>query len=208
MSYKRLKLIGSLASPFVRKARIVAAEKKVEYLWELQNPWDSSTTVPEANPLGKVPVLVLDDGTALYDSSVICEFLDSASPLGKLVPADHRQRLEVRRWEALADGVLDAAVLARLENARPSGERSSSWIERQMASVTRGLDAMERGLGTQPFCCGKHLTVADVAVGACLGWLDFRYPQLKWREDRDNLARLAAKLFERPSFAETAPREA
>jgi glutathione S-transferase len=208
MSHKRLTLIGSLSSPFVRKARIVAAEKKVEYTWEQQNPWDSSTSVPEVNPLGKIPVLVLDDGTALYDSSVICEFLDAASPIGKLIPADHRERIEVRRWETLADGVLDAGVLARLEGARPLDERSPSWIERQMAKVTRGLDAMERDLGPQPFCCGKNLTLADVAVGACLGWLDFRYPQLNWREDRENLSRLATKLFERPSFAETVPREA
>jgi len=207
MPYRKLKLIGSVSSPFVRKARIVAAEKKVEYTWEQQNPWDSSTSVLDLNPLGKVPVLVLDDGTPLYDSSVICEFLDSASPLGKLIPSDHRERLEVRRWEALADGMLDAGVLARLESARPVDERSPSWIHRQMAKVGRGLDAMERDLGSQPFCCGKNLTLADVAVGACLGWLDFRYPQLKWREDRENLTRLAAKLFERPSFAETAPRD-
>jgi glutathione S-transferase len=208
MAHRKLRLIGSVSSPFVRKTRIVAAEKKVEYTWEQQNPWDASTTVPDANPLGKVPVLVLDDGTALYDSSVICEFLDAASPLGRLMPADHRERLEVRRWEALADGMLDAGILARLESARAVDERSPAWIQRQMVKVARGLDAMERDLGSQPFCCGKNLTIADIAVGACLGWLDFRYPQLKWRENRENLARLAGKLFERPSFTETMPRDA
>jgi glutathione S-transferase len=207
MAAARLKLIGSFASPYTRKARVVAAEKRIEYLWESQSPWSAETTVPDANPLGKVPVLVLDDGTALYDSRVICEFLDAASPLGRLIPADGRERIEVRRWEALADGVLDAGVLWRLESARPSGERSPSWGERQKGKVERGLDAMEHQLGGRAFCAGPGFTLADVAVGCCLGWLDFRFRELDWRADRPNLARLAAKLFERPSFAESVPRE-
>jgi glutathione S-transferase len=207
MAAARLKLIGSFASPYTRKARIVAAEKRIEYTWESQSPWPADTTVPDWNPLGKVPVLVLDDGTALYDSRVICEFLDSASPLGRLIPADGRERIEVRRWEALADGVLDAGVLWRLENTRPLGERSPSWIERQKVKVERGLNAVEHQLGSRAFCTGPGFTLADIAVGCCLGWLDFRFPQLDWRADRPNLARLAAKLFERPSFAETVPRE-
>jgi glutathione S-transferase len=202
-----MKLIGSLPSPFTRKARIVAAEKRVEYVWEVQNVWAPDSSVADYNPLGKVPVLVLDDGTALYDSRVICEFLDSVSPIGKLIPADHRERIEVRRWEALADGVLDAAVLARLEGQRPAGERSQSWIDRQMGKVARGLDALDIQIGTRQWCHGNAFTLADIAAGTCVGWLDFRYPQLEWRKDRPNLARLAVKVFERPSFAETVPRE-
>lgn len=202
-----MKLIGSVPSPYTRKARVVAAEKRIDLAWELANPWSADTGVPDYNPLGKVPVLILDDGTPLYDSRVICEFLDSVSPIGKLIPADHRERIEVRRWEALADGVLDAGVAARLENARPAGEKSPSWTERQMKKVDRGLDAMETGLGTRTWCCGNALTLADIAVGVCLGWLDFRFPQLEWRKERPNLARLAVKLGERPSFADTMPRE-
>ncbi|HTO48276.1 MAG TPA: glutathione S-transferase [Burkholderiales bacterium] len=205
MATARLKLVGSRASPFARKARIVAAEKRIEFTWEIQNPWASDSTVSELNPLGKVPVLVLDDGTALYDSRVICEFLDGVSPIGKLIPAGNRERIEVRRWEALADGVVDAAALARTESQRPAHERSASWTERQMKKVTRGLDALESQLGARAFCCGNTLTLADIAVGACLGWLDFRYPKLGWRDDRPNLERLAAKLAERPSFADTVP---
>jgi glutathione S-transferase len=205
MPAPRLKLVGSPASPFARKARIVAAEKRIEYAWEAQNPWAPDTAVSDLNPLGKVPVLILEDGTALYDSRVICEFLDAVSPIGKLLPTDNRERIEVRRWEALADGVLDAGVLARLETARAESERSPAWVERQTNKMARGLDALEGQLGARAFCCGNNLTLADVAVGACLGWLDFRYPALDWRADRPNLARLAAKLFERPSFADTAP---
>jgi glutathione S-transferase len=202
-----LRLIGSLTSPYTRKARVVAAEKRIEYAWEKQSPWPADTPVPEWNPLGKVPVLVLDDGTALYDSRVICEFLDAASPLGRLIPHDGRERIEVRRWEALADGVLDAGVLWRLENARPVGERSPSWSERQKGKVERGLAAMDDQLGTRAFCAGANFSLADVAVGCCVGWFDFRFPDLGWRADRPNLARLVAKLFERPSFAESVPRE-
>ena len=207
MASARLKLIGSPASPFARKARIVLAEKRIEYTWETQNPWAADSTVSDLNPLGKVPVLVLEDGTALYDSRVICEFLDGVSPIGKLIPAGNRERIEVRRWEALADGIVDAGALARAESQRPAHDRSAAWTERQMKKVARGLDALEGQLGARAFCCGNNLTLADIAVGACLGWLDFRYPQLAWRDDRPNLERLAAKLVERPSFAETVPRE-
>lgn len=202
-----MKLIGSLPSPYTRKARIVAAEKRIEYVWEAQNVWAPENPVSDYNPLGKVPVLVLDDGTTLYDSRVICEFLDAASPLGRLIPHDGRERIEVRRWEALADGVLDAGVLWRLENARPVGERSPSWSERQKGKVERGLAAMDDQLGTRAFCAGANFSLADVAVGCCVGWFDFRFPDLGWRADRPNLARLVAKLFERPSFAESVPRE-
>ena len=205
MASARLKLIGSPASPFARKARIVLAEKRIEYTWETQNPWAADATVSDLNPLGKVPVLVLEDGTALYDSRVICEFLDGVSPIGKLIPAGNRERIEVRRWEALADGIVDAGALARAESQRPSHERSAAWTERQMKKVARGLDALESQLGARAYCCGNNLTLADIAVGACLGWLDFRYPNLAWRDDRPDLERLAAKLADRPSFADTVP---
>jgi glutathione S-transferase len=152
-----------------------------------------------------VPVLVLDDGTPLYDSRVIVEFLDSASPLGRLIPADRRARIDVRRWEALADGVLDAGVLVRQERMRSPVERSEHWTARQLGKIPAALELMDRELGNAPWCSGRGFTLADIAVGACLGWLAFRFPEIGWREERGNLARLYAKLCERPSFAETAP---
>jgi glutathione S-transferase len=202
-----MKLIGSLASPFTRKARIVLAEKKIEYEFELDSPWNPDSKVPAHNPLGKVPVLVLDDGTALFDSRVIIGFLDSASPLSRLLPAGNRERVEVRRWEALADGVVDAAVLVRMENQRKAEQRSPAWTERQMGKVRAGLAAMDAQLGDKPWCAGNGYTLADIAVGVCLGWLQFRFPQLGWQKDHSNLARALAKLSERPSFIETVPRE-
>ena len=202
-----MKLIGSLASPFARKVRVVLAEKKIEYEFEIDNPWKADAITPKFNPLGKVPVLVLDDGTALFDSRVIVSFLDSASPLSRLIPGDNRERLEVRRCEALADGVLDAGIAARLENQREAKMRNTAWIDRQLGKVRAGLTAMDAELGEKPWCAGNGYTLADIACGVCLGWLDFRYPKMGWRKDHTNLERHFAKLCERPSFSETIPQE-
>jgi glutathione S-transferase len=202
-----MKLIGSVASPFVRKVRIVLAEKKIDYDFEIDNPWSDQSIVPPINPLAQVPVLMLEDGTALYDSRVIVEFLDSASPLARLIPADKRERIEVRRWEALADGILDAGVLARMEALRTSVERSETWISRQLRKLHAGLEMMDRDLGANAWCAGNGYSLADIAVGSCLGWLLFRFPELGWQEERLNLARHFVKLSERASFIDTAPRE-
>jgi glutathione S-transferase len=202
-----MKLIGSLASPYTRKVRIVLAEKKIDYEFEIDNPWKADAKAATLNPLGKVPVLLLDDGRTLFDSRVIVAFLDNASPIGRLVPAENRERVETRRWEALADGVLDAGVLARLENQREAKLRSAPWIERQMGKVRTGLTAMDSDLGDKLWCVGNGYTLADIAVGVCLGWLDFRYPKMDWKKDHANLARALEKLSERQSFADTVPQE-
>ena len=205
-----MKLIGNFTSPFVRKVRIVAAEKRMEYEWELAMPWEPDSQVSQHNPLGKIPVLILDDGTTLFDSRVICEFLDNVSPIAKLLPQGNRERVEVKCWEALCDGIMEAGILARLElNRKRKSERSQAWIDRQMAKVQRGLDAMEADLAKAAghWSCGNHFTLADVAIAACTGFLDFRYPDLDWRADRPHLAKLAARLAERPSVAETVPHE-
>jgi len=203
-----MKLLGSLTSPFVRKARIVLAEKKIEYTFEPDNPWDEKSRVPDANPLGKVPVLVLEDDSTLFDSRVIVEFLDSVSPISRLIPANNREKIEVKRWEALADGVLDAAVMVVLERRRPAKQKSEPTIKRQMEKIDRGLAVMSRDLGDKPWCTGSNaFTLADIACGVALGYLDFRLGAYDWRVLHANLAKLAAKLAERPSFADTAPRE-
>ena len=202
-----MKLIGSLASPYTRKVRIVLAEKKIDYEFEIDNPWKADARAGKLNPLGKVPVLELDDGRTLFDSRVIVGFLDNASPISRLVPAENRERVEARRWEALADGVLDAGVLARLENQREAKLRSAPWIERQMGKVRAGLAALDSELGDKPWCVGNGYTLADIALGVCLGWLDFRYPKMDWKKDQANLARAFAKLSERQSFSDTLPKE-
>ncbi|MCU0896736.1 MAG: glutathione S-transferase N-terminal domain-containing protein [Burkholderiales bacterium] len=202
-----MKLIGSLTSPYTRKVRIVAAEKRIDLDLQLDNVMAADAKTPAFNPLGKVPVLVLEDGRTIFDSRVIVEFLDHASPISRLIPADHRERVDVRRWEALADGILDAGILVRFENLRPQHERSQSWIDRQMGKVTRGLAEMDKELGTNPWCATSSYSLADIAVGCCTGWLNFRFPQLGWQKQHANLARHVAKLAERPTFADTTPRE-
>ena len=201
-----MKLIGSVTSPYVRKVRVVLADKKLDYSFELENVWSPDTTIGAANPLGKVPCLVMEDGSAMYDSRVIVEYLDTLTPVCKLLPANSRDRANVKVREALADGVLDAAVLAFLERTqRPEELRYQPWVERQMGKVRAGLAVMADQLGEQPFCMGIHYTLADVAVGCTLGWLSFRFPEIDWRGDYPNLARLFDKLSERPSFKDTVP---
>ena len=204
-----MKLIGSTTSPYVRKVRVVLAEKKLEYTFEQESPWAPDPAVSQHNPLGKVPCLVLTKSAmSLYDSRVIVEYLDTMSPVGKLIPSTGRDRLEVKIWEALADGVLDAGVLARLEQTwdrRTPQQRCQAWIDRQMGKVNAALKAMSQGLGDKPYCSGIHLSQSDIAVGCALGWLEFRYPELAWRTEYPNLGKLMDKLMQRPSFADTTP---
>ncbi|MGL4576844.1 MAG: glutathione S-transferase N-terminal domain-containing protein [Burkholderiaceae bacterium] len=204
-----MKLLGSLASPYVRKVRIFMAEKKLDYEFVLEDVWSKDSTIAQSNPLSKVPCLILDGGEAVFDSRVIVEYLDTLSPVGKLIPANGRERAEIKTWEALADGVCDAAILVRLERNMPAvrseQQQSAVWIARQMDKVNAGLEAMARGLAEKPFCGGNSYSLADVAVGTALGYLDFRFPHIAWRDEYPNLAKLTAKLAQRQSFIDTAP---
>jgi len=203
-----MKLIGSLTSPYVRKVRIVMAEKKLDYELVTEDVWSATTTIGQSNPLGKVPCLVMEGAEALFDSRVIVEYLDALSPVGKLIPSVGRERAGVKTWEALADGVLDAAILARLEATwagRSAEQRSSAWIDRQLGKVQASVQAMSTGLGEQAFCSGVHLSLSDISVGVALGYLDFRFPEIDWRNPHPNLHKLFDKLVQRPSFADTLP---
>jgi glutathione S-transferase len=203
-----MKLIGSTSSPYVRKVRVVMSEKKLDYQFVEEDVWSADTTIAQSNPLGKVPCLVMEGGEALFDSRVIVEYLDTLSPVGKLIPAVGRERAEVKTWEALADGVMDALVLARLEShwsGRAKGERSQAWIDRQLAKAQASFKAMSQGLGEKPFCAGIYLSLADIAVGCALGYADFRFPEIDWRSSYPNLAKLQDKLTQRASFTDTTP---
>jgi glutathione S-transferase len=203
-----MKLIGAITSPYVRKVRIVMAEKKLDYQFLLEDVWSADTQIATSNPLGKVPCLVMEGGEAVFDSRVIVEYLDTLSPVGKLIPVQGRERAEVKTWEALADGLLDAAILARLEATWPGRsdeQRSSAWIERQMGKIQASLKSMSQGLGDKPFCSGIHLSLSDVAVGCALGYLDFRFADIDWRTPYPNLAKLGDKLALRQSFIDSRP---
>ena len=203
-----MKLIGSVTSPYVRKVRIVMAEKKLDYQFVTEDVWSASTHIHASNPLGKVPCLIMEGHEAVFDSRVIVEYLDTLSPVGKLIPASGRERAEVKTWEALADGLLDAALLARMEAVWPErkdSERSQAWIDRQLDKIQHALQAMSNGLGDKPYCSGIRLSSSDIAVGCAVGYLDFRFPQIDWRTPYPNLHKLYDKLSQRPSFAESLP---
>jgi glutathione S-transferase len=200
-----LKLIVSLTSPYARKVRIVAAEKKIDIELVVDVPWDADTRVPQYNPLGKVPVLLLEDGSSLYDSRVIVDFLDHASPVAHLIPADPYDRIQVKCWEALADGIIDAAVVVYNERKRPEAQQSRDWIVRQEGKISRSLEAISETLGERKYCYGGSSSLADIAVGCALGYLNFRLPEIAWRQAHPNLEQLYERLMARASFKSTVP---
>lgn len=200
-----LKLVATLTSPYARKVRIALAEKKFEYTLVEDSPWVAGNAVADLNPLGKIPVLVLDDGTRLFDSRVIVEYLDTVSPVSRLIPEPSRQRIAVKRWEALADGICEAASAVFLERKRPLRQQSTDWIERQRAKIDRGVVELSEELNERPWCNGEAYSLADIATGCALGYLDLRFPEIDWRGAYPNLVALAEKLAGRPSFADTVP---
>jgi glutathione S-transferase len=201
-----MKLLASLASPYTRKVRVVLAEKKIDCELELVDVQPADNAVNSHNPLGKVPTLVLDDGTPLFDSRVIVEFLDARSPINRLIPDETRERVAVRRWEALADGVLDAGLLVRYETLRPKEERSKTWIDKQVARMHRGIALIAKDLEGRTWCHGDRYSLADIAVGCCMGWLDFRKPgDVNWDQEYAGVERHYRKLMERAAFADTVP---
>jgi glutathione S-transferase len=201
-----MKLFITPASPYARKVRIVLAEKHIECETEIVPSLAApDSPVPAHNPLGKVPTLVLDDGTGLYDSAVIVDYLDHKTPVARLIPQDNTHRALVRRWEALADGICDAAIAVVMEKRRVPEKQDDTVIERQLLKVQRGLQVMSQDMGDSRWVAGDKFTLADIATGVALGYLDLRMPEINWREAYPNLAALFEVLSARPSFSETVP---
>jgi len=202
-----MKLLGTLTSPFVRKTRIVLAEKKIDCEFVIDNGGADGSGLAAHTPLCRIPVLLLDDGSSLFDSRVIVEYLDNLAPNNRLLPPPGRERTLIRRWEALCDGALDSAVSAVMESRRPNGERSQAWIDVQRKVIDLALVACARDLGEQAWCHGTAITLADVALGSMLGYLVFRFPEIDWRGQYEPLAKYYDKLMQRHSFAETMPQD-
>jgi glutathione S-transferase len=201
-----MKLLHSNTSPYARKVRVVAAEKKLDLELVTSDPWTPNAELEKANPLGKVPALLLDDGSSLFDSRVIVEYLDGLSPVHRLIPDASKQRIAVKRWEAIADGLQDAAIIARLENARADkNESSEKQIARQREKIAAALAEMSKELGESDFCIGNSLTLADIALGCAVSYLLLRYPDIAWEAAHPNLARHYKKMAARPSFQATDP---
>lgn len=205
-----MQLLYTVNSPYARKVRIVALEKHVDIELTEVVLSDPDCPVRQYNPLGKVPVLVLDDNEALYDSRVIVEYLDHRTPLAHLIPQDHLAKIKVRRWEALADGVCDAAVAVVMEQRKPEAQQSQAQIDKQMAKVMQGLTVMDADLLKKKWCVNETFSLADIALGCSLAYFDLRFKQLRWEgktwQDKfPNLAKHYNVLIKRPSFKQTMP---
>jgi glutathione S-transferase len=199
-----MKLLYTVNSPYARKVRIVAAEKHI--VLDLTEVVLAAPDCPvsQYNPLGKVPVLILDDGESLYDSRVIVEYLDNRTPLAHLIPQVNGAKTMVRRWEALADGVCDAAVAVMLEQRREV--QDAAVLTKHMDKVNRGLHALNQDLGQNQWCVDNILSLADIAVGCMLGYVHLRFSAvINLEAEYPNLQRLNKALLKRQSFQDSLP---
>ncbi|RPJ44755.1 MAG: glutathione S-transferase [Betaproteobacteria bacterium] len=196
-----MRLFGTPRSPYVRKVRIVLAEKQIPHDYIVARGSAPGSPVPALNPLAKVPTLVRDDGRPLYDSPVIVDYLDALGSGPQLIPADFEGRIEVKRWEALGDGITDATVAIHHERLEPvDKQRAADWFAKRRDKIDQGLATMERDLGNNDYCYGQRFTLADIATGYALAYLDYALPDYEWRSKHPALARLAERLAARPSF--------
>jgi glutathione S-transferase len=199
-----MKLFGSPGSPYARKVRIVLAEKQIPHEYVVARGSAPGSPVPQFNPLGKVPTLVLDDGRGLYDSPVIVEYLDTMGSGPRLIPDSPSERIEVLRWQALGDGIAEATVNINHDLREPKEKQHApEWFQRQRDKIDRGLAVVEKGLGQAQFCFGGRYTLADIAAGYAVSYLDFALPDVEWRKAHPALAELAERLYARPSFSTT-----
>jgi glutathione S-transferase len=199
-----MKLFGTPGSPFVRKVRIFLAEKNIACDYIVARASTPDSPVLQHNPLAKIPTLLRDDGRALYDSPVIVEYLDACGSGPKLIPEDFDSRIEVKRWEALGDGIAEATVAINHEYREPADkQRSAAWFAKQQSKIDRSLSLLEKDLGNNAWCFGGRLTLADISTGYALGYIDYALPDYAWRSTHPALARFAARLMERPSFTTT-----
>lgn len=200
-----LQLLSATPSPYARKVRIALAEKKVPFELVTEVPWDHDTATPRYNPLEKLPVLIFEDGSSVYESRYILEVIEAKWPEPPLVPDEVWQRLAARKVEVIADGICDACVLLFWERHRAPEHQSAEWVTRQRRKVDGGLRELSRILGERTWMAGKAFGLADIAAGTVLRYLDVRFPEHPWRRDYPNLVALSARLEERPSFAGSVP---
>lgn len=200
-----MKLYASPASSFARKIRVMLIEKAVAHEVEMVNLWEPNR-LQEINPIGKVPALRLDDGRVLVNSPLIADYLDATYPQPRFIPADAHGRFEARRWEALADGTMDAVGASLYEmRFHDEARRSQAWLDRQRGKVDAGLAALEAMLGDRPWCVGNAMSIADLAIACHLGFIALRAPQFFAQEKHPNLTRLWKAMEARESMKKTAP---
>lgn len=199
-----MKLLGSNTSPYVRKTRLVLLEKNIPHEYVLDPPTDPSSLVLRVNPLGRIPALILDDGFCVFDSPVITDYADTLNDTPILIPRnDPAARLRVKRWEALADGIMDSAVVVRTESIRPAEKQQAATLELHNTAVTKALDYAAKLLGTHNWCEGESLTLSDLALASALIYLDLRQAERDWRGIHPNLAAWFKQISARPSVQAT-----
>jgi glutathione S-transferase len=199
-----MKLVGSKTSPYVRKVRVILAERALPFEFVEESAWTADTTVPRYNPLNKVPALVMDDGESIYDSRAICEYLDAISG-GGLLPPDPAARARVRRDEALGDGIADAGITVFLERKREAARQDPAWIKRQLDKLDAAMAALERCLGARQYLGGGAPNMGDIACACALFWSEFRMPELGVRAKHPSIKAWAERMESRPSFEATRP---
>jgi glutathione S-transferase len=195
-----MKVYGTASSPFTRKVRVVAHEKALPLEFVADSPMTPDTHITAMNPLGKIPILVRPDGSTLIDSALIAEFLDTLNDSPRLIPAAGPERFDVREWDTFAAGIMDAAVLIRMESIRDANERSAKWIERQRKKIDRTLEHMDRRLSGRAYCVGNALTLADISLGCALSYLQLRFADVPWANQYAHVGRVARVLETRASF--------
>lgn len=195
-----MRLIGSNTSPYVRKVRLVLLEKNLPHTYVVDPPSDPNSEAYRVNPLGRIPALILDDGTCVFDSPVIAEYADTLNDTPILIPRhDALARMRVRRGEALADGIMDSAVVVRGESLRPAEKREQATLDLHLNAITRALQHIAGQLGQREWCEGDSLTLADLALASALIYLDLRQPERDWRSAHPNLAAWFERLSARDS---------
>jgi glutathione S-transferase len=199
-----MKLLGTNTSPYVRKVRLVLLEKNIAHGYLIDAPREPGSQVARANPLGRIPALILDDDTCVFDSPVIAEYADTLNDTPILIPrGDALARMRVKRWEALADGIMDSAVVVRTERIRPEAKQEPDTIARHNDAIGRALAYAAELLGEREWCEGTAITLADLALTSALIYLDLRQPERDWRAAHPNLAAWFARLSARPSVRAT-----
>ncbi len=199
-----MKLLGTPTSPYTRKARLVLLEKNIPHTYIVDAPNESGSQVPRVNPLGRIPALLLDSETCVFDSSVIAEYVDTLNDTPILIPRNPGlERMRVKRWEALADGIMDSAVVVRMESVRPAEKQEAATLMTHNDAISRSLDFAARALGNRAWCEGNSITLADLALVSALIYLDLRQPERNWRGIHANLAHWFDNMQQRPAVRRT-----
>ena len=200
-----MKLISATPSPYARKIRIALAEKSIPFELLTEVPWNPDTTVPQHNPLEKLPVLLLDDGTSVYESSYILEWLERRFPAPPLLPPDDDGILAAKKFDVLSNGICDAVILLFFERMRVAEHRSHPWMDRQLRKVQGGVAELARLIGERRYAVGDTFGLGDIAAGAALGYLEVRFKEFEWRGLYPGLAHYMDGLMQRKSFRDTVP---